>query len=128
MTVAAAPRSDLDLKKFRRKLEAEQARLQDELRRLAQQDRTATGDDATELADYDQHNADQGTELFFREQDEAIAASLKQELGQVELALREIEEGTYGLCDRCGKEIPKERLEVMPWAHYDLQCASEVAI
>lgn len=128
MAAAPAARSDLDLKKFARKLDQEHQRLTEELQRLAVQDETGgTSGELSELSDYDQHQADQATELFFREQDQAIAASLRQERDQVEAAQRRMETGAYGYCDRCGAEIPKDRLEVMPFALYCIQCASEVA-
>jgi RNA polymerase-binding protein DksA len=38
------------------------------------------------------------------------------QLEQVEAALARIDHGTYGICDVCGKEIPKSRLDAVPWA------------
>jgi DnaK suppressor protein len=43
-------------------------------------------------------------------------------LQQVESALQRIEEGTYGKCLRCGKEIKPERLQVMPAVEYCIDC------
>jgi DnaK suppressor protein len=42
-------------------------------------------------------------------------------------ALEKIEEGTYGLCDRCGALIPEERLEARPWSVLCVSCASQRA-
>ena len=42
-------------------------------------------------------------------------------------ALEKIEEGTYGLCDRCGTLIPEERLEARPWSVRCVSCASRRA-
>jgi len=39
-------------------------------------------------------------------------------------ALEKIEDGTYGLCDRCGALIPEERLEARPWSVLCVRCAS----
>lgn len=127
--MAAAPaRTDLDLEHFRRQLDAERERLLTDLKRLDDQDETGgVSGELGELANYDQHHADQGTELFFREQDEAIESGMNSELDQIESALRKLEQGTYGLCERCGKEIAKERLEALPSALYCIQCASDVA-
>ena len=128
MAAPAAKRSDLDLKKFRRLLEAERERITGDLRRLDEQNETGGASGETgELANYDQHQADQGTELFLREQDEAIESGMKSELDRVEAALRHVEDGSYGFCERCGKEIPAERLEVLPSALHCIQCASDVA-
>jgi len=37
-------------------------------------------------------------------------------LEEVRRARRRLTEGSYGLCEVCGKPIPEERLEVRPWA------------
>jgi RNA polymerase-binding transcription factor DksA len=39
-------------------------------------------------------------------------------------ALEKIDDGTYGLCDRCGASIPDERLEARPWSTLCVSCAS----
>ncbi|MCJ8009496.1 TraR/DksA C4-type zinc finger protein [Lederbergia wuyishanensis] len=67
-----------------------------------------------ELSMYDNHPADMGTELFERERDFALAVHSEAELVKVDQALEAIESGTYGKCEVCGKDIPYERLEVIP--------------
>src|SRR3954447_22723568 len=42
-------------------------------------------------------------------------------------ALAKIEDGTYGLCDRCGALIPEERLEARPWSVLCVSCAARRA-
>ena len=42
-------------------------------------------------------------------------------------ALAKIDDGTYGLCDRCGALIPEERLEARPWSVLCVRCASRRA-
>lgn len=39
-------------------------------------------------------------------------------------ALEKLEDGTYGLCDRCGASIAEERLEARPWSVLCVGCAS----
>ena len=69
-----------------------------------------------ELADYDQHPADEGTETHEQEFDETTDMMLAAEAENVELALQRLAEGDYGKCIDCGKEIPPERLEAIPEA------------
>jgi len=69
-----------------------------------------------ELADYDQHPADQGTEMHEQELDETTLMILEDELRQVQTARERLEEGQYGICVDCGKEIQPERLEAVPEA------------
>jgi DnaK suppressor protein len=83
--------------------------------RRAQLDRS-TADIDTELADYDQHPADDGTETHDQELDETTDMILAAEAENVELALRRLAEGDYGRCIDCGKEIPPERLAAIPEA------------
>jgi RNA polymerase-binding transcription factor len=83
--------------------------------RRAQLARSASEIDS-ELADYDQHPADDGTETHDQELDETADMILAAEAENVELALRRLAEGEYGRCVDCGKEIPPERLEAMPEA------------
>ena len=44
------------------------------------------------------------------------ARELDAMLRDVDRALQKIGEGTYGICDRCGKLIPEERLDARPWS------------
>jgi len=73
------------------------------------------GDGLTsELADYDQHPADQGTETFEQELDETTLIILEEEEHRVREAKKALEEGRYGICVDCGHEIPRERLDAIP--------------
>jgi RNA polymerase-binding transcription factor DksA len=67
-----------------------------------------------ELADYDQHPADQGTETFEQELDETTLIILEEEAKRVAEARKALAEGRYGVCVDCGKEIPEARLEAIP--------------
>ncbi len=63
----------------------------------------------------DNHLADTASETYERELDEGLEEDARAQLRQVEEALARIEAGTYGTCAACGKEIPEERLEAVPW-------------
>jgi len=43
-------------------------------------------------------------------------------LKDIDRSLRQLDEGTYGLCDGCGEEISSNRLQALPWARYCLTC------
>jgi DnaK suppressor protein len=55
----------------------------------------------------------------------AQADALTATLADVERALAKLDEGTYGICDSCGKTISEERLEARPWTALCVACASE---
>ena len=46
-----------------------------------------------------------------------------QKLNDIEAALRRVDQGTYGICENCGKEIGERRLQALPWAPLCLACA-----
>jgi RNA polymerase-binding protein DksA len=65
---------------------------------------------------------DQATEGF---EDELSLGLLKIEAAQIEdiiAAIERIDEGSYGLCEDCGKPIPRKRLEILPFALRCLNC------
>lgn len=72
-------------------------------------------EDVGELSMYDNHPADMGTELYEREKDMALNTHAEGELEKVQNALQAIEDGTYGKCEVCGKDIQPERLEAIPY-------------
>ena len=55
-----------------------------------------------------------------------VYEKLETKLGEVERALDKLTVGSWGYCDRCGGEIPRERLEAMPWTPYCVDCAAIV--
>lgn len=71
-----------------------------------------------ELSSYDNHPADEGTELYEREKDIALEEHTKLELKNINHALAKMEDGTYGQCEVCGQDIPAERLEALPTTTY----------
>jgi RNA polymerase-binding transcription factor DksA len=73
-------------------------------------------DSLAELSSSAQHQADIGTETFDRERDVSILEQIEAELADVELALRRLDEGTYGTCEACGRLIGDSRLEAKPEA------------
>lgn len=77
---------------------------------------------SNELADYDQHPADQGTETFEQEKDASIDRVFERELEDLQVAKQRLEEGNYGICIDCGEEIPEARLEAIPEA---LRCIKD---
>jgi RNA polymerase-binding transcription factor DksA len=71
-------------------------------------------DQISELSSLDQHMGDLGTETFEREKDFSLLEQLEAEIGDLDAALRKVEDGTYGICEICSRAIDPERLEAMP--------------
>ncbi len=65
-------------------------------------------------------------EIIEREKSATLLEALEAKLAAVDHALKIIDAGQYGVCERCGAEIPQERLEVKPEATLCVKCQSEV--
>ena len=74
-------------------------------------------EDAKENSDVALRNVIQELALKLSDQESQIVAD-------IDMALRRMDEGTYGKCVRCGKDIDEKRLEAMPAARYDAPCQS----
>ena len=61
-----------------------------------------------------------------REKSLVLLTTLEARLASIEDALKAIARGDYGICARCGKEIPAERLEVKPEATLCITCQAEL--
>jgi DnaK suppressor protein len=100
----------------RHKLVEEQRRITGELERLREALKVEVDVDAEE-GDPD---------LIEREKNVALVSQLEGKQARVHAALRAIDKGKYGICERCGKEIPTERLDVRPDTTLCVQCQTEV--
>ena len=90
--------------------------LRDELVRI----REGMADDERDLGeaegDTTLDSGDLSQDMFTREMDASIGEQVERRLGEVDRALRKIEESTYGLSDESGEPIPRGRLEAIPEA------------
>src|SRR6185503_13948256 len=94
---------------IRKRLEEERATLRAEIESL-------DGENQNQQDDYGvgNHLADDATEVFTRERNLELRGNAEDLLAQVEAALQRLDEGTYGICARCGQPIAEERLEALP--------------
>jgi DnaK suppressor protein len=65
---------------------------------------------------YSQHQADEGTDDFGQRISIEVSSKEQGMIRQIDRALEKIEEGTYGVCDLSGDNIPVKRLEAVPYA------------
>ncbi|MEW6155654.1 MAG: TraR/DksA C4-type zinc finger protein [Actinomycetota bacterium] len=100
----------------RQRLEAERARLEQVKGTFDGEGDESEAESLSELSDFDQHQADVGTETFEREKDLSILEQVESELADIERALARIGDGTYGICEVCRQPIGEERLEAVPAA------------
>ena len=104
----------MDIPKFKKRLLDKERELQSDIARLEDEAR-APGE--AEVGDEsDAATASQSASESLQE-----GALASQTLVEVQDALRRIEDGTYGKCIQCGREIEPARLEAIPWARYCLK-------
>ena len=68
---------------------------------------------------------DQASDSLERENAGFLAQMDAAQVGQIDAALTKISEGTYGLCEDCGKPIPDRRLRVLPFASLCTKCKEQ---
>lgn len=100
------------LSRLRRQLEAEREQL---LAQVAVLDESAVVGNWTDSG-FDDDTADLGGAVLERERAQSLSRNASRILGQVEEALRRIDDGTYGTCERCAGPIEPERLAALPYA------------
>jgi RNA polymerase-binding protein DksA len=76
-------------------------------------------------------NADFAEQAVQRENDEVLDAldnSIRAELAQLQATLQRLDNGTYGVCESCGKPISLKRLEALPHASRCVACAEHAQV
>jgi RNA polymerase-binding protein DksA len=112
----------IDTDRFREVLLQERRRVQAALDNLHEENPGSILDETGEESVYDNHLADIATVTYDRELDYTLEENSEHVLAEIDAALRRIEDGTYGQCTNCGKQIPPERLEARPWATLCIDC------
>ena len=81
---------------------------------------------AQEMAGYSLHMADSGTDNFDRDFALSLLSSDQDAIYEIEEALKRIEKKTYGVCELTGKNIPKARLEAIPWTRFTVESQAQL--
>lgn len=104
---------------LREKLVGKVDSMQDEALKRSRQD--ASGD----LSNVPIHMADVGTDNYERDLMIELIQSGEESVRNIDTALEKIEDGTFGVCELCGKKINKERLKAVPHAKLCIDCQRE---
>lgn len=100
-----------DIARFKKRLEELKIQMTQLVREASEGVKTPE-----ESRGYSQHHADEGSDDFDRTISLEVTNKEFSILRQIDRALEKIEEGTYGVCDITGEEIPLARLEAIPYA------------
>ncbi len=104
---------------MRKELEAEASGLRDDISSAESEVAARLGDAVGDAGD---DSADAGAKTFQREHELALTENARELLAQTERVLSKINDGSYGVCESCGKAIGKARLQAFPRATLCVAC------
>jgi DnaK suppressor protein len=116
MPTKRSPFTKSELSELRKRLEAEREELQRQATEIEESSLGTSQSELTGEVSFDEEYADAGTATFERERDLSLTNNIRDLTDKVDRALERITEGTYGLCERCGKPIEKARIKALPYA------------
>ena len=121
-----ARKRKLDLDKYKQKLEEKRAEIADTIKGLEGE---SSGRDrlSREVVQQDfEGGGDAALQAMTRNQTAAMIGNLRDMLIGIDEALANIEDGTYGVCEICSKNIPQKRLNALPEATMCTECRTKV--
>src|SRR5437016_2507541 len=111
------------LEGYRQRLRQLADRMQSDASAVIDQARGPSGGQAAgELSNAPTHLGDMGTEEFLRDINATLMENEEYLVNEAHEALRRIDSGLYGRCEECGQEIPRERLDALPYARFCTKC------
>ena len=118
MATTKSPFTKKELNELRKRLEQEREELRKQVEDIEESSfGNAQSELSGELSSFDEEYADAGTFTFERERDLSLTNNIRDLIEKVDHALVRIDEGSYGLCERCGRPIEKARLKALPYAN-----------
>jgi DnaK suppressor protein len=115
--------TSIETGRFRDTLLEERKRVEHAIATLRDEHPGSLDEEVEEIAaTSDNHLAETATATLGREIDYTLGENSEQVLSEIDAALKRIEDGTYGKCANCGREIPVARLEAQPWASLCIDC------
>jgi RNA polymerase-binding protein DksA len=100
---------------LRARLDEERTELQRQLAGIEEDTFAATQSELSGDVGLDDESADAGTATFEREKDLSIEQNVRDLLAKIDRALKRMDDGVYGICERCGKPIEKARIKALPY-------------
>jgi len=117
-----------ELEKLKRELLEEKKTLEEELGRIADEDAAIKGNYLARFhkAEPDDTSDEKAHSITDYEEERAVEQTLELRLQEINETLKKIEEGSYGICEKCLTPIEEERLKAIPLAKLCLSCAKKV--
>lgn len=109
------------LKEIKKALIGQRSELEEQLESESQAFSSSESEIASDIRS-DENPAEAGTATFEREKHLSIANNVQDLLEKSNKALDKIAQGSYGICEACGKGISPERLKALPHALLCIEC------
>jgi DnaK suppressor protein len=90
------------------------------------QDTLRSRAEGSEASAFGMHQADAGSDAYDRDFALSLLSQEQDALYEIDQALKRIDLGTYGICEMSGKQIPRARLEAIPFARFTVECQSQL--
>lgn len=116
-----SPFTTKELKVLKEQLQAHREDIRVQYEEISEGTFAGDQSDMTGEVGFDEEYADAGSATFEREKDLSLVNNLQDLLDKIDKAMAKIDDGTYGLCNRCGKPIEKARLKALPYANLCLK-------
>lgn len=114
-----------ELSKYRDLLIKEREKIGGGINHITQEAlKTSQRDASGDLSGYSFHMADVASDNYEMEFSLGRASDEQDILYTIDEALKRIDDGTYGSCTQCGKQIPKKRLSALPHTELCIKCQS----
>ena len=110
---------DKTLEKYKKKLLDERLDLLVELQRVSSGEKNKDRIGAMDLADLADASYTADYSLAWTEK-------INRRIKEIDESIERIKDGTYGICQMCGEDIPEGRLMVRPKAKYCAQCKEDL--
>lgn len=111
--------------KFKKDLQERHKKIKSYLEKIATKTNHAKNDYEAKFPEYGRSEDENAEEVATFVDALSLEENLKNSLLRVESALAKIRKKKYGVCESCGKNITKKRLEVLPTAAHCLECENK---
>src|SRR3954468_7452156 len=111
---------------LRERLEARKVEIERDVSYMADEMRSIGVEQDDENGSVGNHFAEDGASVAEAERIVTVTEDLQDILAQVNAALARMNEGQYGICQRCGRPIAEPRLEAFPYVAFCIECQATI--
>jgi len=119
------PFTEAELEHFKKLLLEKRGEAENELEAIKSNIENHRDVDDADISSITHHQGDLGSNMEEQDLNYQFLERTKRFIGQIDAALRRIEEGTYGICVATGKPIEKGRLEIVPHTNYSVMAKTK---